>query len=416
MSEIEVPKGWGVVKIKDISELINGRAFKPEDWKKNGLPIIRIQNLNDSTKPFNYYDSRVDDKYLIDHGDLLFAWSGTPGTSFGAHIWKGGKAILNQHIYHVKNKDEVIDKNYLKYALNKNLEEYIGKAHGGVGLRHITKGTFEDSEILLPTLKIQKRFVQKLDYILGQLEQKKNEILNLKGINEDKMKHLMKKRDSIIISKIIPYDNLMNDWSLISVGEILESKLQGFYYNKGYYQDGVPLLRITDMDDFGNIKYENLPKIHVTNKEITRYRLEKGDLIMARTGSSRGRMVVFNRDNFDLLFAGYLIRFRFKKNVSSDYVMLCFKHPKIRKLLISTSHGGATQNINAENLKQIQIPFSNLKNQHSIVQQFKKSFLEMEVLFKALERILQIQSKTLSNLDYLQMSILSNAFSGKLVN
>ena len=40
-----IPDDWEVRKVSELARLINGKAFKPEDWKKSGLPIIRIQNL-----------------------------------------------------------------------------------------------------------------------------------------------------------------------------------------------------------------------------------------------------------------------------------------------------------------------------------------------------------------------------------
>ena len=40
--------------------------FKPSDWTVDGLPIVRIQNLNDHAKPFNRYNGRVDQRVLID--------------------------------------------------------------------------------------------------------------------------------------------------------------------------------------------------------------------------------------------------------------------------------------------------------------------------------------------------------------
>lgn len=75
----------------------------------------------------------------MNNGQLLFAWSGTLGTSFGAHIWKGGKAVLNQHIFKVKIDEENMDKNFLMHLLNRNVDEYIRKARGTAGLAHITK-------------------------------------------------------------------------------------------------------------------------------------------------------------------------------------------------------------------------------------------------------------------------------------
>ena len=57
-------KGWALTSIGDIVSLINGRAFKPEDWSNKGLPIVRIQNLNDPDKSFNYCNFEVDKKLL----------------------------------------------------------------------------------------------------------------------------------------------------------------------------------------------------------------------------------------------------------------------------------------------------------------------------------------------------------------
>ena len=47
------PLGWCKTQLKYIADYVNGRAFKPEEWETNGLPIVRIQNLNDETAPYN---------------------------------------------------------------------------------------------------------------------------------------------------------------------------------------------------------------------------------------------------------------------------------------------------------------------------------------------------------------------------
>ena len=38
--------GWAKACVGDLAEYVNGRAFKPTEWKDAGKPIIRIQNLN----------------------------------------------------------------------------------------------------------------------------------------------------------------------------------------------------------------------------------------------------------------------------------------------------------------------------------------------------------------------------------
>lgn len=171
------PFGWTRKPIGSLCDLLNGRAFKPSDWSTEGRPIVRIQNLNDPDAKFNYYAGcDVRDRFLIDSGALLFAWSGTPGTSFGAHIWNGGPAILNQHIFNVVFDESRIDKRFFRLAINQKLDELIDKAHGGVGLRHVTKGKFEETEIDLPPLDEQRRIVAKLESLLGRSKNARGEL------------------------------------------------------------------------------------------------------------------------------------------------------------------------------------------------------------------------------------------------
>ncbi len=159
----EIPDTWEWIRVRFITELFNGRAFKPTDWTENGLPIVRIQNLNDPNAPYNHYNGTVEDAYLLHGGELLFAWSGTPGTSFGAHIWHGDTAVLNQHIFRLDYLESIIDKRYYMYALNQRVLTLIGAAHGSAGLQHVTKGVFESTLIPLPPVKEQIRIVEILE-------------------------------------------------------------------------------------------------------------------------------------------------------------------------------------------------------------------------------------------------------------
>ena len=159
----ELPKAWKRVPIGAVCRLINGRAFKPIDWTADGLPIIRIQNLNNPSAPFNRFDREVEPKFYVQPGELLFAWSGTPGTSFGAHIWNGPRAILNQHIFRVLFDDALFEKRFLRWAINERLNELISVAHGGAGLAHVTKPVFEAAEIILAPRAEQNRIVARLD-------------------------------------------------------------------------------------------------------------------------------------------------------------------------------------------------------------------------------------------------------------
>jgi len=166
-----IPANWLWVRIGDHLELINGKAFKPTDWLQTGIKIVRIQNLNRNDAPFNYCDPKnVRDRFLIGDGAFLISWSGTPGTSFGAFIWNRGPAVLNQHIFRCDFRNKAFDANFLRLAINGRLDEMIAKAHGGVGLQHITKGKLEALLIALPPLVEQHRIVAKVDKLMALCE------------------------------------------------------------------------------------------------------------------------------------------------------------------------------------------------------------------------------------------------------
>ncbi len=154
----------------DLCDLVNGDAYRETDWSQSGLPIIRIQNLNDPSKPYNHWAGPVGNRVQVKEGDLLLAWSGTPGTSFGAHIWKGEKGLLNQHIFRVDIDQQEISAYWLMLAVNEQLDVLIRKSHGGVGLRHVTRKEVESLRIALPPIKEQNDIVTKLMDAFGAID------------------------------------------------------------------------------------------------------------------------------------------------------------------------------------------------------------------------------------------------------
>ena len=160
----KLPKGWAILKVGNVAEYINGRAFKPEEWEQTGLPIIRIQNLNDPNAYYNRTKNEYEEKYLIKKGDLLFAWA----ASLGTYIWKGEDAWLNQHIFKVIPYP-FMDKKYLYYAFHAMITEFYRKSHGS-GMIHITRKQFEEITLWLPPLTEQYRIVQYLQQVFEKLD------------------------------------------------------------------------------------------------------------------------------------------------------------------------------------------------------------------------------------------------------
>ena len=160
----KVPRGWCLTKVGYVAEYTNGRAFKPEEWKTEGLPIIRIQNLNDAKASCNRSNEEYELKYLIKNGDLLFAWA----ASLGTYIWSGGNAWLNQHIFKVE-PFPFIDKIFLFYVFHAMIADFYRNSHGS-GMVHITKKQFEDIVLMLPPLSEQHRIVAKIEERFNKLD------------------------------------------------------------------------------------------------------------------------------------------------------------------------------------------------------------------------------------------------------
>jgi type I restriction enzyme S subunit len=84
---------WREIALWDIAEYINGRATKPSELASNGVPVIKIAELNRgiTEETDRIPPELVEEKHWVTPGDLLFAWSG----SVGIYRYTGPKAALN---------------------------------------------------------------------------------------------------------------------------------------------------------------------------------------------------------------------------------------------------------------------------------------------------------------------------------
>ena len=252
----DIPESWEWVRVKHFTTLYNGRAFKPSDWTDTGLPIVRIQNLNNQNSPYNLYNGFVEPEYQLYGGELLFAWSGTPGTSFGAHIWCGKEAVLNQHIFRLDFSEKVIYKPYYMYALNQRIGELIKAAHGSAGLQHVTKGVFENTLIPIPPYKEQIRIVNKLNQLAPAFSSYSKISNSIKKLNNEFPEKLKKSiLQDAVQGKLVPQDPADESASvlleriraekeqLIKAGKIKRDKHESVIFRRdnSYYEkvDGI---------------------------------------------------------------------------------------------------------------------------------------------------------------------------------
>jgi type I restriction enzyme S subunit len=158
----EVPEEWEATTVGELGEFSGGNGFRPPDWSSAGLPIIRIQNLNGS-QDFHYFAGKPDLDWLVEPGELLFAWAGSRGASFGPCIWPGPQGVLNQHIHRIKPFPS-IRKRFFFYLLQIITQEVEKKAHGFKDtLVHLRKAELTNWPVALPWITEQDMIVASLD-------------------------------------------------------------------------------------------------------------------------------------------------------------------------------------------------------------------------------------------------------------
>jgi type I restriction enzyme S subunit len=348
------------VPLGTICELLNGRAFKPTDWVQAGLPIVRIQNLNDPDALFNCYDGAVSDRHRINSGDILLSWSGTPGTSFGCFVWQRGPAVLNQHIFKVCVDESRIDREFFVHAVNSRLEEMIAESHGGVGLRHITKSKLEKIGIPVPEKAEQLRLVTRIRSAFDR-------VAEIRQLAEDAEREAAAVFPSLLAAAL---DGL-SDPPRAALAEVVVDTRYGTS-RKCDRTPGVPVLRIPNVST-GQLDLTDMKYCEMEKAEIRLLALEEGDLLVVRTNGSPdlvGRTAVFSDQGRPHAFASYLIRIRVNQTRLNPWFLSYFLESTYgRDAIAACRKTSAGQfNVNSTNLLKIEVPLPPLEAQRDLVE------------------------------------------------
>lgn len=149
-----VPEGWTRPSMNDIAEYLNGYAFKPEDWREKGKPIIKIKEMNEgiTTATPRNDGSTIPEKYNITAGDILFSWSAT----LTAMIWASEDGLLNQHLFKVTPNNGVC-REYVLQSILKTLDEFKNLTTGST-MKHIQRGKLKEVFVNLPSQEVMEKF------------------------------------------------------------------------------------------------------------------------------------------------------------------------------------------------------------------------------------------------------------------
>ncbi|WP_252107971.1 MULTISPECIES: restriction endonuclease subunit S [unclassified Halomonas] len=407
------PKEWSRANIGTLCNLINGRAFKSSEWSETGLPIIRIQNLNNPEAKYNYFDGELNEKHRIESGDLLFAWSGTPGTSFGAHVWRGESAALNQHIFKIEFERSLIEKRFLLYAINQTLDVLISGAHGGVGLRHVTKGKFEAAEISFPSLAEQKVIADTLDTLLAQVDNTKARLERIPEI-------LKRFRQSVLAAAVSgrlteewnKKYTAHDEWQKISLGHLIENGPQnGIYKPIKLYGSGCLIIRIDSFYDGLIADWEKLKRVQLSPSEIKKWQVHKEDILINRVNSIEylGKSALVKDLLEPAVFESNVMRLSLKRGLANpEFISLFLRSPVGLEQLRANAKLAVNQaSINQNDVKSCLLALPSLEEQAEIVRR-------VDQLFAYADTVERQVNSALARVNQLTQSILAKAFRGEL--
>ena len=200
---------------------------------------------------------------------------------------------------------------------------------------------------------------------------------------------------------------LPDNWITCSLGEIVYDFRYGTSSKSDYNYEGVPVLRIPNIGN-EHITVEDIKYLRENQVERSNT-VSEGDLLIIRSNGSKdlvGKCALVNKNCEGYAFASYLIRLR-PIGVFPEYVYYLLRSENVRKQFFNKAKSSAgISNINTVELSATNIPLPSYEEQIQIVEVIKHLFsIEDEVLNR-------INTKDL--LSSLSESVLSKAFRGEL--
>lgn len=385
-----IPDDWETPKFGEICTLINGRGFKPHEWSKKGLPIIRIQNLNGSDD-FNYYEGVYDPKIFIENGQLLFAWSGSRGTSFGPHIWKGQNALLNYHTWKLNVNHSKVDDKYF-YHILKSLTKIIeDSAHGASALVHTQKGEMEQFDIPLPPSRIEQEkiatalsdtdaLISEFEKLIAKKQAIKTATMQQLLTGKTRLPEFALREDGMPKGyKDSELGQIPEDWGVDKIGNTL-SITTGSRNTQDKVNDGTyPFF----------VRSQNIERINT-------YSFDGEGVLTAGDGVGTGKIFHYINGKCDIHQRVYLMS-NFKQTLDGYYFYIFFSNYFYDRIMSMTAKS-SVDSVRREMIADMLIFLPSIKEQKKIASVIKNLFEEIEVLNIKLNKLLKIKQGMMQEL------------------
>ena len=229
-------------KLSDVMDLIGGgtpKTSKPEYW--NGtIPWLSVKDFNngfryvyETEKTITELGLENSSTKLLKKGDVIISARGTVGEIATIPF----PMAFNQSCYGLRAKSGIVTSDYLYYLIKHNVSVLKKNTHGSV-FDTITRNTFDNIEVEIPSIKIQ----EKIASILSDYDEK-IELNN--AINNN----LEQQAQAIFSNEFLTLETLPDGWkqaSLIDVADYLNG-LAMQKYRPTADETGIPVLKIKEL-------------------------------------------------------------------------------------------------------------------------------------------------------------------------
>lgn len=373
------------IKLGDICEILNGFAFKSENYAESGIRIIRITNVQngfveDNNPVFYPFESMVLNKYMLEEGDLLMSLTGNVGRV--AILEKQFlPAALNQRVACLRLKTDKLSKQYLFHILNNSLfEQQCIQSSKGVAQKNMSTEWLKDYEIPLYSRDKQDEIASILDRIhsifcLGSQELRMlDELVRIRLIE---MFGAYSAKDC---------KRRIGDYADVLGGYAFKSDL--------FCRDAIPVIRISNIKDGEVILDYSTCYSKDFWEQNKRFRAEQMDIMMAMSGATTGKVGLYTSTQPALINQRVACIRALPNKACPEFLFVAMQIKWMYDLIQETSTGCAQPNISGKQIEDMPVPNASFENQRHfarIVQQVNKSKMliqqqlaELETLKKSL--------------------------------
>jgi len=437
---MEVPEGWTKVdNLKDVISVIESgkRPKGGVSGISEGIPSLGGEHLTydgnfDFTKikyvPNDFFENMK--KGIIHEHDILMVKDGatTGKTSFVDETFQHAKACVNEHVFIIRPNHLILSK-FLYYFLRSSIvQNHISKKTNGI-IGGINLNFTENLPIIFPNeIVIQEQIVNKLDYTLKNIDEKKKQILDLKkktfslflrkhqkNFGTDNLSRLL---FSHKLDHIFEKESELKSKSTPLLELLLEPLRSG--KSSPPTKTGIPILKLTAVT-FKNFTSENIKFCNLSEKDVENVWVKKNDILIERSNSSEyvGISAIYEGDDSKFIYPDLMIRIRVNSQIIlPQFLAYYLASSKVRAYFRKNAKGTSNTmvKINQSIIGKLMVPLPSIEKQKEIISEIDLFQNNMNNVGDEMILLKNLQDELLKYLDHIPNQILNEAFSGRLVN